>query len=141
VGYAVTAAIVALLLTPGVAAHAQRVTMPDGSRYASLADYYAGTWKWQRPQPPQTAITRFGRDGSFFFHNLTNGQQHFGRYVPGARSFSVTFERSCADHGARCQPVEPPKVRDYPFEPLGSDLFKAGDERWERQKSNPRPSS
>jgi hypothetical protein len=31
-------------------------------------------------------------------------------------------------------------VRDYPFEPLGADLFMAGIERWERQKTNQRPS-
>ena len=83
----------------------------------------------------------FGRDGSFFFHNLTNGVQQVGHYAPGMRNFTVTFAKICYDHGTRCNAYDPPRVRDYPFEPLGADLFKAGDERWERQKSNQRPSS
>jgi hypothetical protein len=32
-------------------------------------------------------------------------------------------------------------VHDYPFEPLGAGLLKAGDGRWERQKNQQRPSS
>ena len=130
----------ALVALPG-AAHAQTMVLPDGSRFASPADYYPGTWKWERPQPRQTSITRFGRDGSFFFHNLTNGVQQVGHYAPGMRNFTVTFAKICYDHGTRCNAYDPPRVRDYPFEPLGADLFKAGDERWERQKSNQRPSS
>ena len=122
------------------AASAQALVLPDGSRYAAVADYYVGTWKWERPQPRQTAITRFGRDGSFFFYNLTNGLQHYGRYFPGETTFKVALSKSCSDNGARCQTHEPPALKDYPFKPVSADLFMAGDERWERQKTGQRPS-
>jgi hypothetical protein len=132
-------AVAVLVLALAGPAHAQALVLPDGSRYASVEDYYAGTWKWERPQPRQTAIARFGRDGSFFFHNLTSGLQHYGRYFPGSTTFMVSLEKTCSENGARCQTHEPPATRDYPFEPLGADLFMAGIERWERQKSNQRP--
>jgi len=133
------AAVALLLLVPG-ASQAQELKLSDGSRYASAAAYYVGTWKWERPQPRQTAITRLGADGSFFFHNLTNGLQHFGRYKAGTTTFTVSLEKSCSANGASCQVHEPPLVKDYPFEPVSADLFQAGVERWERQKSNQRPS-
>ena len=119
---------------------AQELKLADGSRYASATAYYVGTWKWERPQPRQTAITRLGADGSFFFHNLTNGLQHFGRYKAGSTTFTVAIEKSCSDNGARCQVHESPAVKDYPFQPVSADLFQAGIERWERQKSDKRPS-
>jgi hypothetical protein len=133
-----TLAVAALLALAG-SASAQELKLADGSRYASPADYYVGTWKWERPQPRQTAITRFGGDGSFFFHNLTNGIQHYGRYFAGSTTFKVALEKSCSENGARCQAHEPPAVKDYPFEPVSADLFQAGIERWERQKTQ-RPS-
>ena len=130
------AACVLLLLAPAVAVHAQELKLADGSRYASAADYYVGTWKWERPQPRQTAISRFGRDGSFFFQNLTNGIQHFGRYKAGTTIVTLALEKSCSNNGEICQVHEPPQVKDYPFSPVSADLFQAGEERWERQKSN-----
>ena len=133
------AAGVTLLLAP-IASHAQGLELADGSRYASAAAYYVGTWKWERPQPRQTAISRFGSDGSFFFHNLTNGLQHFGRYKAGTATVTVSLEKSCSDNGASCQMHEPPQVKNYPFQPVGADLFQAGIERWQRQKSDQRPS-
>ena len=134
------AALIVLALAWSDSAQAQPLVLADGSRYASIAEYYAGTWKWERPQPRQTAITRFGRDGSFFFHNLTTGLQHYGRYLPGETTFKVALEKSCSDNGARCQAHEPPAVKDYPFKPVSADLFTAGDERWERQKTDQRRS-
>lgn len=133
-GGALTAAVLGFVSVTAVA-HAQRMTLADGSTFASPADYYPGTWKWERPNPRQTAITRFGGDGSFFFHNFTTRVQQFGRFVGSATSFTVTFEKTCYEDGARCQSHDPPRVRNYPFEPVGANLFKAGDERWERQKS------
>jgi hypothetical protein len=138
---AATAVAVGMLAsTTAFGAQAQQLVLSDGSRYATAVDFYTGTWKWERPQPRQTAITRLGRDGSFFFHNLTNGLQHIGRYKAGSTTFTVAIERSCSDNGARCQSHEPPAVKDYPFQPVSADLFQAGIERWERQKSDQRPS-
>src|SRR5690242_14369097 len=45
------------------------VNLPD-AKYASLPAYLAGTWKWERQEPRQTMIMRFGPGTAFFFHNF-----------------------------------------------------------------------
>src|SRR5204863_5000028 len=62
---AVTAVLFALfLLAPGLVVQAQQVRLSDGT-YASPRAYLEGTWKFDRPEPRQTMIMRFGRDGTF----------------------------------------------------------------------------
>jgi hypothetical protein len=141
VRHAVAAVILAVLLTPAPDARAQRMVLADGSNFASPAEYYPGTWKWERPQPRQTSIARFGRDGSFFFHNPTNGVQQFGRYVPGARSFTVSFARDVLREWRALRNPRPTARARLSVRSRRRRLVQGRDERWERQKSSQRPSS
>ena len=124
------AAVALLLLVPG-ASQAQELKLADGSRYASAAAYYVGTWKWERPEPRQTAITRLGADGSFFFHNLTIDLQHWGTYSTAGQNLSLTLLRSCEDKGSNC---ENRKDLEYAIAPTTANVFMANAERWERMK-------
>jgi hypothetical protein len=122
-----------LMLTSGLAARAQQITLSDAS-YPSAGAYLEGTWKWERQEPRQSMIMRFGRDGSFYFHNYTIDLQHWGRYTATGERLAVKVTRSCEDMGRLCEDRDPPLDLSYAFTPTGANVFMANTERWERQK-------
>jgi len=126
-------AIAFLLLVPGVAAQGQEIKLSDSS-YPSTAAYLAGTWKWERPEPRQTMIMRFGRDGSFFFHNFTIDLQHWGTYSAAGQHLDLTVTRSCEEQGKTCEDRAPPKHLEYTISPTSANVFQSNTERWERMK-------
>ena len=133
---AITAfAVGVLALMTAVSADAQQVKLADGA-WASTAAYLEGTWKWERPEPRQTMIMRFRRDGSFFFHNFTIDLQHWGRFRAEGQHLALTLTRSCEDKGGNCEDRNPPKKLEYAITPTSANVFMANSERWERQKSN-----
>jgi hypothetical protein len=132
---AAVAALVAahLLVAPCGTAWAEPLILSDG-RYASEAEYIAGNWKWERAEPRQTMIMRFGRDGSFFYHNLTTDLQHWGSYVATGGNLQVKVTRSCENKGTNCEDRKPPATLEYPCTPVSANVFMSNSERWERMK-------
>ncbi|TMJ31183.1 MAG: hypothetical protein E6G95_03895 [Alphaproteobacteria bacterium] len=131
---AFTAFAVGLLaLLTAFVADAQQVKLSDGT-YPSTAAYLEGTWKWERQEPRQSMIMRFGRDGSFFFHNFTIDLQHWGTYRATGQKLAITLARSCEDKGKNCETRNPPKDLDYSITPTSANVFMANTERWERMK-------
>ena len=126
-------AVLALTLAPAPEAAAQAIKLSDGS-YASTGAYLEGTWKWERQEPRQTMIMRFGRDGSFFFHNYTIDLQHWGTYRAVGQQLFLTLTRSCENQSSNCQDRSPPKDLDYAIAPTSANVFMANSERWERVK-------
>ena len=120
------------LLTLPLAARAQ-VNLPDG-KYPSTAAYLQGTWKWERAEPRQTVIMRFGRDNSFFFHNFTIDRQHWGTFSAAGQKLSVVVTRTCDNKGSVCENRSPPLNVEYPIAPSSANVFQSGAERWERMK-------
>jgi len=127
------AAIATVLMLVFAPAHAQQIKLSDAT-YTSASAYLDGIWKWERPEPRQTVIMRFNRDGTFFFHNLTIDLQHWGTYRATDNSFSVSLTRSCEKQGSDCANRTPPKTFDYPFTPTSANVFMSKTERWERMK-------
>jgi hypothetical protein len=133
---AVTAFAVGMLaLMTAFAAGAQQVRLADGT-WVSTAVYLEGTWKWERPEPRQTMIMRFSRNGSFFFHNFTVDLEHWGRYRVDGQHLALTLTRSCEDKGSTCKNRNPPKTLEYTIVPTSANMFMANSERWERQNGN-----
>ena len=126
-------AIWLLALTAAFTAQAQQVKLSDGT-YASTAAYLEGTWKWERQEPRQTVIMRFGSDSSFFFHNFTIDRQHWGRYSAASGKLSVVVTRTCDDKGKNCENRDPPLNVAYDIVPTTANVFMAQSERWERMK-------
>jgi hypothetical protein len=126
-------ALALLMLATALAAQAQQITLSDGN-YASTGAYLEGTWKWERAEPRQTMIMRFGRDGSFYFHNFTIDLQHWGRYTASGKDLALKVTRSCEDKGNACENRNPPLDLNYTITPSSANLFLANTERWERQK-------
>ena len=133
-GRAFSAAVLGLvLLATGSAARGQPINLPDGN-FASTTAYLIGTWKWERPEPRQTMIMRFGTDGSFFFHNFTIDLQHWGTYVTAGQHLELTLTRSCEEQGKNCETRDPPKKLEYTITPASANVFQSNQERWERMK-------
>jgi hypothetical protein len=131
---AFSAAMLALLFfVPSLSAQGQQITLSDGS-WPSTAAYLAGTWKWERQQPRQTMIMRFGADGSFFFHNFTIDLQHWGSFTAGSQKLALSVTRSCEDKGGTCENRNPPLALEYTIKPTAANVFMANTERWERLK-------
>lgn len=131
---AVTAfAVGVLALVTASVAEAQQVKLADGT-WASTGAYLEGTWKWERPEPRQTMVMRFTRDGIFFFHNFTIDLQHWGRYRAVGQKLSITLTRSCEEQGGNCETRNPPKNLEYTISPSSANVFMANTERWERMK-------
>ncbi len=126
-------AVCVLALTAAFAVEAQQVKLSDGS-YPSMAAYLQGTWKWEREEPRQTVIMRFGRDNSFFFHNFTIDRQHWGSYSASDGKLAVVVTRTCDDKGSTCENRNPPLNVEYPVAPNSANVFMSQTERWERMK-------
>jgi hypothetical protein len=122
-----------LALTAAFGAEAQQIRLSDGT-YPSTAVYLQGTWKWERAEPRQTVIMRFGRDNSFFFHNFTIDRQHWGSYSAAGGKLSVVVTRTCDDKGTTCENRNPPLNVEYPIVPSSANVFQSESERWERMK-------
>jgi hypothetical protein len=122
-----------LALMTAFGAGAQQVRLADGT-WASTGAYIQGTWKWERPEPRQSMIMRFNRDGTFFFHNFTIGLQHWGTYRATGEKLAITLTRSCEDKGNNCENRNPPKDLAYTITPTTANVFMANTERWERVK-------
>jgi len=112
-------------------APAQGLDFPDG-KYASLAAYLAGTWKWERQEPRQSMIMRFGPGNAFFFHNFTIDLQHWGTYQATNDMLAVFLTRSCSEKGSNCNNRSPPEKMEFSFKPIGAHAFTSSSERWER---------
>jgi hypothetical protein len=124
---------VVLGLMTAFAAAAQQVKLADGT-WPSTAAYLEGTWKWERQEPRQSMIMRFGRDGSFFFHNFTIDRQHWGTYRGAGQTLSLTITRTCDNQGKICEDRSPAQDLAYAITPTTANLFMANAERWERMK-------
>jgi hypothetical protein len=122
-----------LILACAQGAMAQQLTLSDG-KYASPTAYLTGTWKWERQEPRQTMIMRFGSDGTFFFHNFTVDIQHWGRFTATDDKLNITLSRTCEKQSTDCSDYDPPKPLDYAYRPTGADVFMSSAERWERMK-------
>jgi hypothetical protein len=114
-------------------APAQGVTLPDG-KYASLPAYLAGTWKWERQEPRQSMIMRFGPGNAFFFHNFTIDLQHWGTFSVTADTLTVFLTRSCSEKSTNCGDRSPPDKMEFGFQADSANVFQSSGERWERMK-------
>jgi hypothetical protein len=124
---------VLLSLTASLGVSAQPVELKDG-KYPSMKDYLVGAWNWERQEPRQTVRMRFGRDGGFFFHNLTLGLQHYGTFTTKGTSLLLKISRTCAKNGAQCESRNPAMEVDYALVPVSANLFTSDKERWERMR-------
>jgi len=122
-----------VLTTTAAAAGAQPIVLSDGT-YGSPGEYLAGTWTWDRPEPRQTMMMTFERNGGFYYKNLTTGLEHWGSYSVKNDEFHVVVKRSCSEQGTNCADRDPPLTVENNFKPTSANVFMSNDERWIRQK-------
>jgi hypothetical protein len=121
------------MMLGAAAAGAQPIALSDGT-YGSPSEYLAGTWKWDRPEPRQTMMMTFERNGGFYYKNLTTGLEHWGSYSVKGDEFHVVVKRSCSEQGTNCADRDPPLTVENNFKPTSANVFMSNDERWNRQK-------
>jgi hypothetical protein len=126
-------ALFGLLSLTGImsAAHAQALALPDG-KFASKAEFLHGTWVWERQSPRQTVQMRFSRNKDFFFHNLTSGLTHYGRFETTKVGIHLVIHRTCTANGKKCSKRDPLLVVDYDVRPVKANEFYSKDEHWLR---------
>jgi hypothetical protein len=125
--------LIAVALVGAAGAQTDEVVLPDG-RFASMTDYLAGTWAWEREAPRQTRHMRFSRNGDFLYQNLTLGLIYHGRYEVKPGALRIIIHRTCdiPSSGQTCGERTPSLDRSMSLHPVGAHAFDSQAERWNR---------
>lgn len=106
----------------------------SGRRYANLADYLYGIWRWRNPQGHIMHIG-FYRNGRFSFLNTANGLRLMGTFrTSGGNVMHMVIYRICRYQ--TCQNRQPPQRRSFPAKPQTANVLFSANERWSRMRRN-----